>query len=248
MPIRKEALFEPGRPYHILSRAVEGREIFGTPEDSARFIFQMYAANIGSPAVNLYRTDVMDAAKAILEGKDVSEKMINVEHPPLVEFFSFALVGNHYHFGLVPTSEDSISRYMQKLNISFAKYYNLKNNRRGALFETRFKAVPIKTPEQLDLVVRYINVKNVLDMFQPGWQEKGLSNEEDAMQFLRKYPYSSFPDLFDQRRSLIISPSGRSELKKFVDERIFEGREAYLQFFKEYIESKTDLFKHLYLE
>lgn len=248
MPFRKEQIFEPDRPYHVLARAVEGKEIFGTREDCARFIFQMYAANIGSPALNLHRANIQKAAEALLTKREIPEALIRPAHPPIVEFFSFALVNDHYHFGLVPTVPNGISRYLQKLNVAFAKYYNLKYNRRGALFEGRFKAVPVRTPAQLDALVKHINVKNIVDIHQPNWVDEGLQDHDSAIRFVKEYPYSSFPDLFLGRRSLIVSDGSRSELKKFFPGNFTENKEDYLQTFKHYLEKQSTPFEHVFLE
>ena len=88
---RKEISFDKSIPYHVLTRAVEGRKVFANEEDCFRCIFQMYAANIGSPASNLRRQDVKKAAQAILNGEEIPPKFIVREHPPLVIFLSFAL-------------------------------------------------------------------------------------------------------------------------------------------------------------
>jgi len=253
MPRRKEHIYQAGRPYHIVGNAVEKRGIFESPKDCARFIFQMYAANIGSPAPNLHRVDMQQIANTLLEGKPgqgkgMPEKFVIPEHPPLVEFFSFALVRDHYHFGLVPTVKDGIPRYMQKLNLGFAKYFNLKYRRRGSLFETRFKAAPIKNPKQAEAIVQHINVKNILDIYKPNWQKKGFEEEQFAIDFLLEYPYSSFPDLFGHRNSALISMGSRRELKKFLKENFLKHKESYLQVFGAYMKGELDSFEHLFLE
>ncbi|MBI2642535.1 MAG: hypothetical protein HYW97_01700 [Candidatus Wildermuthbacteria bacterium] len=216
MPRRKEQLHVIGRPYHISNRAVEGREIFGSKEDCSRFLFQMYAANIGSPAPNMHRADIHEIAQKLFKGEDIAKDFVRVEHPPLVEFFSFALLRDRYHLGIVPTVKEGISRYMQKLNLGFAKYYNLKYGRRGSLFETRFHASSVRTPQHLKSLAHHINIKSILDVYQPDWQTKGLNDHDEAVRFLYEYPYSSFPDIFRGRESAFIPVSARSELRKFI--------------------------------
>ena len=76
MPKRKEILTEKIRPYHILGKAVEGREIFDREEDRARFVFQMYAANIGKPVINLYRKDIFLISNALLKGEEIPKGYI----------------------------------------------------------------------------------------------------------------------------------------------------------------------------
>src|SRR3989344_5467584 len=245
MPRRKEQLHISGRPYHIASRAMEGRRIFDAKEDCARFLFQMYAANIGSPAPNMHRNNILEILKHLLEGKK-PEQWVRVEHEPLVEFFSFALIGDHYHLGVVPTAKEALVRYMHKLNLGFAKYYNLKHKRRGALFETRFLAASIRNPRHLEALVRHINIKNVFDAYQPGWHENGLDDHDSAYDFLREYPFSSFPDIFLERSSVFLPVTAKNELKKFVKNR--GQREEVLEMAREYIENPVVGMEKLFFE
>lgn len=207
MPRRKEKMFLEGRPYHILNKAVDQKPIFDSEEDCNRFIFQMYATNVGSPAPNLHRLDINEAARKILKGEKLSKSFIVNEHAPLVEFFSFVLAEDHYNFGLVPMFGKSIPCYMQKLNLAYAKYFNKKHERQGPLFETRFRASAITTPAQLNALVKMINIQNILEI-----------SEDPSVYF-----YSSFPDLFSRRKSLFILPQTLSELRKNLGEEFFKN-------------------------
>ena len=228
MPKRKETLTEKVRPYHILGKAVEGKEIFDHEEDRARFVFQMYAANIGKPVINLYRKDIFQISNAILQGETIPKGFVQKEHDPLVHLFSFVLGKDRYHFGMVPAEKEGIPLYMQKLNLGFAKYYNLKNKRAGTLFEGRFKAVPILNPKQLESVVKYINIKKVLDHY-----------NQDA---LLEYPYSSFPDLFGTRTSHLLTKDSRTTLLKILGEKFFTDREDYTSYIKDLNDEGRRLF------
>lgn len=244
MILKKEISFDKSIPYHVLTRTVEGRKIFVNEEDCYRFIFQMYAANIGRPAPNLFRRDIMKAAKALLNGEEIAKKLIIVEHSPLVNFLSFVLVIDHYHFELVPNIETGISKYMQKLNTGFSMYFNLKHNRKGNLFGKPYKIIPIQTNFQLDAVVRYINVINPLDVYRPGWRKNGLKDKEKALQFLNEYQFSSFPDLFGKRNSKILA--SEPVRVKYLGQEI--KRSEYINFIEDYLKKKTTLFKPFFLE
>ena len=190
----------------------------------------MYATNYGSPAPNLHRKDILKAAKSLLEGHDVPESFLTKQHSPLVSILNFALVVNHYHFLLLPNEENGISRYMQKLNTAFARYFNIKHTRKGPLFESRYKTVAIENETQLDAIIRYINVKNPLDVHQPGWRENGLRDKEGAWEFLQHYPFSSFPDIFGDRTSKLLAQ--RSIKNQYLDRQSIYGKESYLKFLK----------------
>tara|TARA_Y100000310_G_C20660882_1_gene804705 strand:+ start:315 stop:1019 length:705 start_codon:yes stop_codon:yes gene_type:complete len=220
MPKRKEILTDKIRPYHIIGKAVEGRGIFEKEEDKARFVFQMYAANVGKPVINLYRKDIFKVAQAILQGEEIPNDYFVREHQPLVQLFSYVLAKDRYHLGMVPMQKDSIPQYMQKLNLGFAKYYNLKYKRSGALFEGRFHAASISSPTQLNTVVRYINIKKVRDVFE---------NVSENWNFLKEYSYSSFPDLFGSRASHLLSKESRDTLKKFLGDEFFQVKQDYTE-------------------
>lgn len=246
MVMRKTIGFEKSISYHILSRAVDKKEIFVTENDCLRFIFQVHAANIGRPAFNLHRKDVIKVAQAVLEGEEISSKFIITEHSPLVYFLSFSLVIDHYHFNLVPDSENSIPKYMQKLNCGFARFYNLKHNRRGTLFESRYKIIPVRTSFQQDAVLRYVNVVNPLDVYQPGWREENLKNGEEALKFLNGYQFSSFPDLFGERSSKILAP--QEVLEKYLGKAVTKNQKEYTRFLEQFLRDKSISASRIFLE
>jgi REP element-mobilizing transposase RayT len=55
---------------------------------------------------------------------------------------AYVLMGNHYHL-LIESPEGNVSRALQWLNTSYSVWYNIKHNCAGALFQSRFKSVPI---------------------------------------------------------------------------------------------------------
>lgn len=248
MPKRKESLTEKIRPYHIVARATDGRAIFGSEVDNSRFIFQMYAANIGRPVINLYRKDIKKAAQALLAGEQLPKGFVVQEHEPLVDIFSFALAKDHYHLGLVPGQKEGIPKFMQKLNLAFAKYFNMKYKRQGALFEGRFAGVPITSPAQLNVILRYINIKKVLDVYESGWQEPGFQDIKTPLDFLALYPYSSFPDLFQNRSSQLVSQEVRSTLRKMLGEDFFTNVEDHIDSSKNFMKEQAKSYKDLFLE
>ena len=242
----QKRVVEENHPSHVLSRAVEGRPIFKNKEDAYRFLFQVYTTNYGSPPLNLHRRDVQRAVEQLLAGKEISEMLYKKQHEPLVHILSFTEVVNHYHFLLLPNQENGISLYMKKLNTAFAKYFNLKYSRKGTLFESRYKSIPIKTEPQLDAIIRYINVKNPLDVYQPRWREEGLRHKKEGWNFLFEYPFSSFPDIVGQRNSMFLAPEPvRSQ---FLGRAAIYGENGYEEFLKEPLHSAGTRFPEILLE
>lgn len=246
MTTKKEIRFEKNLPFHISSRAVDGRKIFEDEADKCRFIFQMYAANVGRPAFNLHRQDINKAAYAILNGEEPSSKFVDIQHPPFVSFLSFALAFDHHHLCLVQNIDNGVSKYLQKLHGGFARYFNIKYKRKDTLFERQYSIVPIKSDLELAAVIRYINIKNPLDVYQPNWQDTGLKGGEDAFNFLVKYQFSNFPDLAGKRNSDIFLV-----LKQFFG----KGKEIgatnkleFVAFVKDYIQGNLTAYNKVFLE
>lgn len=73
---------------------------------------------------------------------------------------TFCLMTNHYHL-LIETPEPNLSRAMQWLNVSYATYFNYKRNRRGHLFQGRFKSILVDADGYLKHLSRYIHLNPV---------------------------------------------------------------------------------------
>ena len=232
----RRIFFEKNHPAHIISRAIEERNIFENKEDCCRFIFQIHAANIGKPAFKLWKKDLIEAAQYLLGGQELSSKFIIKEHDPLVSILDFSLVINHYHFYLVPNTKKGVPLFMMKLNVGFAKYFNLKYNRKGSLFGGRYKSIPVKTEFQSNGVSRYVGVINPLDIYQPGWREEGLRSWKGAFSFLEDYQFSSFPDKIGKRKSKIIA--SKEILERYCSSNTLT-KDEYYEFVQNFLKERS---------
>jgi len=97
----------------------------------------------------------------------------------------------HFHLYLLATSKENLALFMKKLKGGFAKYLNLKNSRQGVVFDGPYKSIQIKSPTQSDALIRYITIFNSLDVYQPGWREKGLKNLKGAYDFLNLFEFTA---------------------------------------------------------
>jgi len=73
-----------------------------------------------------------------------------------VKISCYALMENHFHFLVRIDDNGSLGNFMQKLQQSYAIYFNFKYNRRGGVFDSRFKAKEIDEFDYLMDVQRYI--------------------------------------------------------------------------------------------
>lgn len=172
--------------YHVLNRGVDKRTIFMDKRDYLRFIHNMFELN------NQDRSPLCSHNFKI--NSDLASPNMNKgSRKLLVNIHAFCLMPNHYHIMLSPRIENGVSKFMSKLNMAYAKYFNARHERVGALFQGRYKVVPITREEHFLYLPLYIHM-NPLDLFAPEWREKTIKNPVAAFEFLKRYRWSSFLD------------------------------------------------------
>ena len=100
---------------------------------------------------------------------------------------------NHYHLMISPRVTGGISKFMHKLNMGYTKYFNIKYDRQGALFQGKYKHVLIERDNQFTYLPHYIHL-NPLDLEAPEWRNGRLNNPKEAHRFLKSYRWSSLLD------------------------------------------------------
>ena len=75
-----------------------------------------------------------------------------------VKFYNYTLMANHFHF-LVGGGD--IGEFMKRLGISYATYFNIKYDRRGAVFNGRFNSIAVSKEEYLAELQKYISMNPV---------------------------------------------------------------------------------------
>lgn len=99
------------------------------------------------------------------------------ENERWVDILTYCLMPNHFHLLLKQVKDKGISKFLGNLQNSYTRYFNTKNERDGSLFLDQFKAVLIKTDEQLVHVSRYIHlnpytsyvIKDLKELFEYTW-------------------------------------------------------------------------------
>lgn len=187
--------------YHIVLLAVGDTVIFNNENDFYRGIFSLYEFNNSNPVDIWLRRKQREKEKIIEKAlKDLEGRTLQAapERDLLVEILIFCLMPNHIHLLLRQLKNGGISRFMQKVGTGYAVYFNHKYGRKGHLF-SRFKAIHVKTNEQLQNVFVYGHT-NPLSLIEPGWKENGIENPDKAIKFLEEdYRWSSFFDFLGKK-------------------------------------------------
>lgn len=176
-----------GNIYHVLNRGVDKREIFMNDGDRFRFIHDLFEFNDVEPVNNLtyrFRSNSKVIATPYMDKRP--RKL-------LVEILAFVLMPNHYHLMLRPLFDDGIPRFIKKLNLGYARYFNEKYKRSGALFQGRYKSIAITDEAHFIHLPYYIHL-NPLDLITPEWRKRELKDYKKAVKFLESYRWSSHLD------------------------------------------------------
>ncbi len=62
------------------------------------------------------------------------------------------------HLVLQQLTQDGISRFLKSVLNGYSSYFNLRHNRKGPLWEGRFKAVLVESSEQILHLTRYVHL------------------------------------------------------------------------------------------
>jgi len=176
--------FAPGEYYHIFNHGVDNRVVFTDEGNFKRFLISMVIFNDEKSRSDKLSGFVKNPNK-ILNGHmpDKRER--------LVDIISFTLLPTHFHLFLRERVENGISRFMHRLLKGYACYFNLKNERRGALWQGAFEAKHIDDDPYFGHIFSYIHL-NILDRYFPKWREGKISNWPEAAKKLVAYPWSSY--------------------------------------------------------
>lgn len=228
MPI-KHPQFVNGEIYHIIIRGIASQKTFLEEKDYLRYLFSLYEFNDKKTTVirDLFSREVIPVV--LRDGFPVLKQ----EKPRelLIEILGICLMPNHIHLLVRQVVDNGISLFFQKMG-GYSSYFNKKYQRFGSLFQRPFKAVHIKTEDQLLIIITYIHL-NPIDLIEANWKINGISNPQKVIEFLECFPWSSHPHYLEKGNlSWLINSSFLKEILKtpedfrnFVQARIFHKTE-----------------------
>lgn len=210
--------------YHILNRGVDKRKIFLDQQDHFRFIHDSFEFNDQNLVNNTFYT--------FQKFKNNVTELRKIKRNPrklLVDILAFCLMSNHYHLLLSPREQNSIPKFMHKLNKGYSRYFNEKYQRRGTLFEGRYKSILITNESHFYHLPYYIHL-NPLDLKFPEWREGKLRNYKKALEFLNNYRWASHLDYLGKKNF----PSVTN--REFLTE-VFGGEKEYEKSIKQWLKN-----------
>ncbi|RJQ38055.1 hypothetical protein C4559_02420 [Candidatus Microgenomates bacterium] len=183
MPGRKVILAN-NEIYHIFNRGIASMPTFSNHKDYRRAIDAIfYYQNKTVPLryAKFLKLPLNERSKLLEE--------LRVKMNWWVEIICYCLMPNHFHLLLKQIENNGISKFVGNFANSYTRYFNTKQDRKGPIYEGKFKSVRIETEEQLLHVQRYIHLNPYSGYL--------IKRPED----LEKFSYSSFPEYVDKDKT-----------------------------------------------
>ena len=151
--MRKYPLVE-GRVYHTFTKSIAGFEVFRNETDYQRMSSMLSYYKVENPPV---RFSIFSDIK---NKESFYQRHFNSQDN-IVEIIAYCFMPTHVHLVLKQMKKDGISIFIGKVLNSYTRYFNLKNKRKGPLWESKFKNVEVGTDEQLLHLTRYLHLNPV---------------------------------------------------------------------------------------
>jgi len=223
--LRKDP-FITGEYYHIYNRGIDKRVIFKLKKDYERFMMLLYVSN----SKETFRLDNLINRL----DKTFNEILVLDKGESLVSIGAWCLMINHFHLLVRQEVDGGITKFMRKLGVGYSMFFNIKYQRKGALFGGLFKAKLIgKDDGYMKHLFGYIHL-NPLDIEFPSWKEQINKTSIMMREFLESYRYSSYQEYV-----------GKDRIEKNIIERknfpeYFTDHQSFEDFIGNYFDMELD--------
>lgn len=210
--------------YHVFNRGIEKRPVFTDKREfyRAKELLRFYQYKKIPIKYSHFKSLPREKQQRLWE--------ILVQSGRIVEIISFCLMPNHFHLLLKQIADKGVSQFVANFTNAYTKYFNIKHERIGSLFEGVFKAVYVENDEQLIHLSRYIHLNPV------------ASSLINTVQ-LEGYTWSSYPEY-------VLEKSGDKIIKNNQVLDMFKSIADYKSFVLDQINYAKELekIKHKVLE
>ncbi len=165
--------------YHVCNKSIAKFRIFNNDHEYSRMIEAIKYYQRKQPAAKFGTFIKLDKKKQEQERASLRKKQ------KLVEIIAYCLMPTHLHLILKTLQDGGISRFMNNILVSYTRFFNIKHNRKGHLWEGRSKKILIETDNQFLHLTRYIHLNPVT---------AHLVNKPE------EWPYSSYREYISKNR------------------------------------------------
>ena len=207
-------------PHHIYSKSICHFQIFNNPDEYTRFFMLL----------RYYRFEGLKMPfskfmRWIEQNKLNFEDTFTHETRNLSEsiyILTYCLMPTHFHLILHQTENDKIKRFIQKVCGSYSLYFNLRHNRNGPLWQSRFGNSVINNQQELLETSRYVHLNPTTAYL--------VDRAEN-------WPYSSFREYTKIKESLFPALCHTEDILKNISIK------KYTQFVNNHVEVERQLKK-----
>jgi len=141
---------------------------------------------------------------------------------------------DHYHLLISELIEGGLIKFVTKVNVGYAKYYNERYGRYGHLFQGKTKKILIRHEAHFLYILHYLHL-NSID-YLPGakkWRERDngtIQNISKVFEYLQNYRWSSYIDY-----------CGKKNFPSIITKSLFSNAFGtdYASAIKEYLTDRT---------
>jgi len=201
-PTRKEQ-FADDYIYHIYSRSIAKFKIFNSKGEFGRFVDLMNLLRYENFEYSFSRFAELSAS---YKKREIDKLMAHSEKT--IDILAYCLMPTHFHFILKQRRDGGITQYMMRLLNGYSRYFNIKHQRSGPLWSSRFKSVIVEDDEQLLHLSRYIHLNPT---------SAGLVENPEDWQYSSYNEYLSNKEFIcSYKKNIVIDPA---QYKKFTNDR-----------------------------
>ncbi|MFH1656262.1 MAG: transposase [Candidatus Nealsonbacteria bacterium] len=230
---RNKREFINGEIYHVVLRIVDDNLLFKNKDDYYRGIFSIYEFN-NDKLIEIRERRVERKREKLLQTISPQSDKIIDKRDKFVDILAFCFMPNHIHLLLKQMKDNGITKFMSKVGTGYASYFNKKYERKGHVFQDKFKSVLIEDNNQLKITFTYIHT-NPISIIEPKWKEIGIKDPERVIKFLeQEYKWSSYPDYLENKNFPSVTE------REFMTE-IMEGKQGFRDFIENWVMFKKEL-------
>jgi len=176
--------FAENEYYHIYNRGAFKQTLFRDKGDYIRFLFSIIhnQSPILFPNPHRLVKQFSPTEGFALPADETNDIMLN----RFVELTTFCIMPNHYHLIVKEVVEGGISRYLQRIGDGYTRYFNIRYQTSGCVFQDTFQSRHIADNNYLLYLSAYIH-RNPRELKQ--WKNKEF-----------EYPWSSLQDFTEGNR------------------------------------------------
>lgn len=219
--------------YHIYNRGVEKRIIFQDEQDYR--VFLHYLKLYLSPPSSL-----KDIYKGLSFVNPPRERPLN-NFSQEITLMTYSLIPNHFHLLLKQKPAHAIEKFMRSLGTKYVQYFNKRYQRVGSLFQDTYKAVLVKTNEQLLHLSRYIHLN-------PAGHDLNKEYPLRDLQRILLSSYSSYRDYLEKRKTAWVFPEEILSFFKTAQKTSLKDILSYQSFVEDYQQTPGEILGKIILE